>query len=69
MQDNNSIEAIEQEIRVFLQDADLDSITRAQVKQHLYSVFGELQDEELVHKCIEDITLEFLTRQSSVNPD
>lgn len=64
MQDH-SIEAIEQEIRVFLQDADLNSITRAQVKQHLYSIFGELQDEELVHKCIEDITLEFLTRPTS----
>ncbi|KAI7874956.1 hypothetical protein K492DRAFT_211243 [Lichtheimia hyalospora FSU 10163] len=63
MQDN-SIQAIEQEIRVFLQDADLNSITRAQVKQHLYSIFGELQDEELVHKCIEDITLEYLTRPS-----
>lgn len=65
-------ESILQEIRLYLKDADLDSITRAQVKEHLYRLFGpaimDHEDQSLqdfIHRSIEDITLELLTRPSS----
>ncbi|KAI8149581.1 chitin synthase-domain-containing protein [Fennellomyces sp. T-0311] len=62
--------SIEHEIRAYLESADLDSTTRAQVKQHLYSQFGERieRDEslqEFINKSIEDITLQLLTRPSA----
>ncbi|KAI7882637.1 hypothetical protein K492DRAFT_144812 [Lichtheimia hyalospora FSU 10163] len=67
-------ESIVQEIRLYLQDADLDSITRAQVKEHLYQLFGpailDHEDQSLqdfIHRSIEDITLELLTRPSSLD--
>lgn len=67
-------ESILQEIRLYLQDADLDSITRAQVKEHLYRLFGpaimDHEDQSLqdfIHRSIEDITLELLTRPSSLD--
>ncbi|KAI9492396.1 chitin synthase-domain-containing protein [Zychaea mexicana] len=63
---------IEQEVRTYLGSADLDSTTRAQVKQHLCSVFGDRieRDEplqEFINKSIEDITLQLLTRPSAPN--
>ncbi|KAI9255683.1 chitin synthase-domain-containing protein [Phascolomyces articulosus] len=62
--------SIEQEIHSYLGSADLDSTTRAQVKQHLYSAFGDRieRDEnlqEFINKSIEDITLQLLTRPSA----
>ncbi|KAI7869045.1 chitin synthase-domain-containing protein [Spinellus fusiger] len=56
---------VHQEIRMYLRAADLDSITRAQVKEHLFCVFGSRIEssqeiQEFVHTCIEQVTLEYL---------
>ncbi|KAG2221433.1 hypothetical protein INT45_005238 [Circinella minor] len=71
--DNNNSDLqgpIEQEIRSYLESADLDSTTRAQVKQHLCSTFGDKIEcdeilQEFINKSIEDITLQLLTRPSA----
>ncbi|KAI9319500.1 chitin synthase-domain-containing protein [Dichotomocladium elegans] len=60
-------DAIVREIRAYLEEADLDLTTRAQVKGHLYDVFGATLEQdgalqEFIHQNIESITLEFLTR-------
>ncbi|KAL0079713.1 chitin synthase-domain-containing protein [Phycomyces blakesleeanus] len=63
----NILQFVRQEIYEYLQHADLDSITRAQVKEHLSRVFGssiDLEDEEFqefIHASIEDTTLAILT--------
>lgn len=61
-------QAIKLEIRSFLMRADLESTTRAQVKQHLKEVFGaakinesDVQLMQFVTDCIEEITFEFLS--------
>ncbi|KAG0174847.1 hypothetical protein DFQ30_002470 [Apophysomyces sp. BC1015] len=55
------------EIRAYLEEVNLNSTTRAQVKAHLFNVFGDKieQDHEtqmFIHDCIEEVTLEYLTR-------
>jgi hypothetical protein len=62
------VELIQMETRSYLSHADLDSTTRAQVKEHLAIVLGErtrmdyLQDT--INNFIEEITLELLSQQS-----
>ncbi|KAI8332431.1 chitin synthase-domain-containing protein [Chlamydoabsidia padenii] len=61
------VELIQMEIRSYLSRADLDSTTRAQVKDHLAMVLGDrvrmdtLQDT--INHCIEATTLELLAQQ------
>ncbi|ORX61579.1 hypothetical protein DM01DRAFT_1332180 [Hesseltinella vesiculosa] len=59
------LDAVQLEIRAYLSHADLDATTRAQVKEHLLSVFGDrmLQEDlqDPINSSIEDITLELLT--------
>jgi hypothetical protein len=63
------VELIQTEIRSYLSHADLDSTTRAQVKDHLIVVLGDrartesLQDT--INACIEATTLELLAQHSS----
>jgi hypothetical protein len=58
---------IQAEIRSYLSRADLDSTTRAQVKEHLATTLGDrtradaLQD--MINQCIEATTLELLADQ------
>jgi hypothetical protein len=58
---------IQAEIRSYLSRADLDSTTRAQVKEHLATTLGDrtradaLQD--MINQCIEATTLELLANQ------
>lgn len=63
-------QSIRQEIQSYLENADLDAVTRAQVKQHLYRLFGDAieQDndlQEFINSCIEEITLELLNKSTS----
>ncbi|KAI3659045.1 hypothetical protein MP638_006909 [Amoeboaphelidium occidentale] len=58
-----SKEDIKDEIRFFLQDADLNAITRREVKDHLFVQFGQDSVEkynEFINICIEEFTLEKL---------
>lgn len=61
-------ELIQVEIRSYLSRADLDSTTRAQVKEHLATTLGDrtraeaLQD--MINQCIEATTLELLAHQA-----
>ncbi|KAI9011902.1 chitin synthase-domain-containing protein [Phycomyces nitens] len=58
---------LRQEIRLYLDTADLDSTTRAQVKDHLFHMFGSRvhtddETQAYIHQCIEETTLEYLDR-------
>jgi cellulose synthase/poly-beta-1,6-N-acetylglucosamine synthase-like glycosyltransferase len=60
-------ESVRKEIAVYLQHADLNRVTRAKVKQHLFNKFGQQVDESqemqtFVHDSIEQATLDRLTR-------
>ncbi|KAI8339936.1 chitin synthase-domain-containing protein [Chlamydoabsidia padenii] len=65
------MELIQIEIRSYLSHANLDSTTRAQVKEHLAVVLGErtrvdsLQD--MINQCIETTTVFLLTEQASTS--
>jgi cellulose synthase/poly-beta-1,6-N-acetylglucosamine synthase-like glycosyltransferase len=56
------------EVRNYLQQANLDLITRAQVKQHLVTLFGsKIEQEEwleYVNECIEETTLSFMSEST-----
>lgn len=63
-------QSIRQEIQSYLLNADLDAVTRAQVKQHLYRLFGDSVEhdddlEEFINNCIEEITLELLSKSTT----
>ncbi|KAL0077123.1 chitin synthase-domain-containing protein [Phycomyces blakesleeanus] len=58
---------LRQQIRLYLDTADLDSTTRAQVKDHLFHMFGSRvhtddETQAYIHQCIEETTLEYLDR-------
>jgi hypothetical protein len=55
-------EEIREEIRFFLHDTGLNSVTKREVKEHLYTQFGEAVDFYLdyIDVCIEEFTLEKL---------
>jgi hypothetical protein len=55
-------EEIKEEIRFVLDDADLNTVTRREVKEHLYLQFGDAVDVygEFINSCIEEYTLEKL---------
>ncbi|KAG0168059.1 hypothetical protein DFQ30_005357 [Apophysomyces sp. BC1015] len=61
-------QVLRQSIRDYLEQADLDSTTRAQVKVHLTSLFGARIDDDdiqnFIHECIEQTTLALLTQSS-----
>ncbi|CAO3618660.1 unnamed protein product [Cunninghamella echinulata] len=69
---SNFVDLIQMEIRSYLSRADLDSTTRAQVKEHLLTVLGERTQlenlQEVINACIEETTLELLSQQSSLPP-
>ncbi|KAI8081506.1 chitin synthase-domain-containing protein [Halteromyces radiatus] len=64
------IELIQMEIRSYLSSADLDSTTRAQVKEHLATVLGDRTRldslQETINNCIEETTLQLLAQQSTL---
>lgn len=60
-------ESVKKEIASYLQHADLNRVTRAKVKQHLFNKFGKQVDESqemqtFVHDSIEQATLDRLSR-------
>ncbi|KAF7721485.1 hypothetical protein EC973_004642 [Apophysomyces ossiformis] len=61
-------QVLRQAIRDYLSQADLDSTTRAQVKNHLTNLFGARIEEDdiqdFIHECIEQTTLTLLTQSS-----
>ncbi|KAJ9069660.1 hypothetical protein DSO57_1016297 [Entomophthora muscae] len=56
---------IREEIDYFLRDADLHTVTRREVKEHLLAVFGDNVSfyQDFVSQCIEEFTLERLATQ------
>jgi len=67
LSDTEFRESVKREIASYLQHADLDRVTRAKVKQHLFNKFGKQVDESqemqtFVHDSIEQATLDRLTR-------
>ncbi|KAK9762881.1 hypothetical protein K7432_010931 [Basidiobolus ranarum] len=68
---------LREEIYYFLKDSNLNTITRRDVKEHLFDHFGDAVTiyNEYIHDCIEEFTLERLallpsagTPQSPVSP-
>jgi hypothetical protein len=57
-----SKEEIREEIRFILQDSDLNSVSRREIKEHLFVQFGESVEiySEFINSCIEEFTLEKL---------
>ena len=55
-------EEIREEIWFLLQDADLNQVTRREVKEHLYAQYGEAVEyyNDYMNHCIEEYTLEKL---------
>jgi hypothetical protein len=53
---------IRDEIHFLLKDADLNKITRREVKEHLFGVFGESIEyyADFINQCVEEYTLEKL---------
>lgn len=67
LSDAEFLESVRKEIASYLQHADLNRVTRAKVKQHLFNKFGKQVDESqemqtFVHDSIEQATLDRLTR-------